>query len=86
MRGAAAHLRLGGWLLLYGPFRVDGVPTAPTNEAFDADLQARDPRWGLRRLSAVQAEAGAVGLVWRESVSMPANNLLVVFQVAARGA
>lgn len=80
MRGAAAHLRPGGRLLLYGPFRVDGVPTAPSNEAFDADLQARDPRWGLRRLCAVQDEAAAVGLLFRETVAMPANNLVLVFE------
>jgi SAM-dependent methyltransferase len=86
MCGAAAHLRPGGRLLLYGPFRVDGVPTVPSNEAFDADLQARDPRWGLRRLSAVQAEAAAAGLALRETVVMPANNLMVVFEAAGRRA
>jgi SAM-dependent methyltransferase len=80
MRGAAAHLRAGGLLLVYGPFRVDGVPTAPSNEAFDADLRARDPRWGLRRLADVQTEAAAAGLGWQQTVVMPANNLLVVFE------
>lgn len=80
MRGAAAHLRAGGLLLVYGPFRVDGVPTAPSNEAFDADLRARDPRWGLRRLADVQAEAAAAGLAWRQALAMPANNLLAVFE------
>ena len=80
MRGAAAHLRAGGLLLVYGPFRVDGVPTAPSNEAFDADLRLRDARWGLRRLSDVQSQAAAAGLVWRQRLTMPANNLLVVFE------
>lgn len=80
MRCASAQLRAGGLLLVYGPFRVDGVPTAPSNEAFDADLHARDPRWGLRQLAEVQAEAASAGLAWRQTLAMPANNLLVVFE------
>lgn len=83
MRGAAAHLVPGGLLVLYGPYRVDGVPTAPSNEAFDADLKARNPAWGLRALADVQREAVAVGLLLREVVTMPANNLIVVFEKRA---
>jgi SAM-dependent methyltransferase len=79
MRGAAAHLGRGGRLLLYGPYRQDGVPTAPSNEAFDADLKARNPQWGLRLLADVEREAGAMGLALEEVVSMPANNLVLVF-------
>jgi SAM-dependent methyltransferase len=79
MHGAAAHLAPGGLLLLYGPYRVDGVPTAPSNEAFDADLKARNASWGLRALADVEREAAAVGLALQEVVTMPANNLIVVF-------
>jgi SAM-dependent methyltransferase len=83
MRGAAAVLGPRGLLLLYGPFLQDGVPTAPGNQAFDADLKARDPRWGLRTLAAVEREAAAAGLALSETVTMPANNLLVVFGAGA---
>ena len=79
MQGAARHLARQGLLLLYGPYRVEGETTAPSNEAFDADLRARDPAWGLRTLAAVVQEAEAVGLHLRERVAMPANNLLLVF-------
>ena len=79
MQGAARHLPVQGLLLLYGPCIVDGEATAPSNEAFDADLRARDPAWGLRTLAAVVQEAEAVGLHLRERVAMPANNLLLVF-------
>lgn len=82
MQGAARHLAPGGLLLTYGPYVVDGEPTAPSNLAFDADLRARNPAWGLRRLADVQAEARAAGLALRESVAMPANNRLLVW---ARG-
>jgi hypothetical protein len=83
MRGAAAHLSGGGHLLLYGPYRRDGVVTAPSNEAFDADLRARNPAWGLRHLSAVEREALAVGLTLQDVVTLPANNLLLAFRASA---
>jgi len=82
MQGAARHLSERGLLLLYGPYVVDGEPTAPSNAAFDADLRARDPAWGLRRLADVCGEAAVSGLQLRERLSMPANNLLLAF---ARG-
>jgi hypothetical protein len=71
-------------LAVYGPFIVDGEPLAPSNAAFDADLRARDPRWGLRRLQAVRAAAEDAGLVLAERCAMPANNLLLRFTAAAR--
>ena len=83
MRGAARHLAPKGLLLLYGPYLVDGEPVAPGNAAFDADLRARNPSWGLRRLADVLAQAGAVGLHLHEWVQMPANNLLLVLERAA---
>ena len=79
MRGAAAWLAPDGLLAVYGPFRVDGVPTAPSNEAFDAELRARDARWGLRDLADVAEEGRTGGLALRESVPMPANNRVLVF-------
>ena len=78
MQGAVRHLDEAGLLLLYGPYRVDGEPLAAGNVAFDADLRARDPAWGLRLLSDVVATAEAAGLALRERVAMPANNLLLV--------
>jgi hypothetical protein len=79
MQGAARHLSAAGRLVTYGPYLEDGVPTAPGNQAFDADLRARHPAWGLRRREAVEAEAARAGLRLEERVAMPANNLLLVF-------
>ncbi len=79
--GAARALKPGGSFALYGPFREAGVPTAPSNEAFDASLRSRDPRWGLRDLEAVDALAGAVDLERVARVEMPANNLTVVWRL-----
>ena len=86
MRGAASLLGAGGQLILYGPFLVDGVETAPSNLAFDADLRARDPAWGLRRLEDVATEAAAAGLALRERAAMPANNQMLRFSREDAGA
>ncbi len=79
MRGVARHLTTSGLLLVYGPFVVDGEAIAASNVNFDADLRRRDAAWGLRRLADVAGQAAAAGLQLRERVTMPANNLLLVF-------
>ncbi len=78
-RGVGRCLRSGGVLVLYGPFRVDGEHTAPSNERFDADLRARDPSWGVRDVADVVAQAQANGLHLRERIAMPANNFVLLF-------
>lgn len=75
--GAARVLPPGGPLILYGPWIEDGVSTAPSNLAFDADLRARDPRWGLRNLADFARESEARGLFLEERRAMPANNIMV---------
>jgi len=80
MEGAARVLTLGGLLYLYGPFREGGRHTAPSNEAFDASLKARDPAWGVRDLEEVVALAARHGLALAERVGMPANNLSLMFR------
>lgn len=82
VRGAARVLRPGGVLYLYGPYRIGGGFTAPSNEAFDASLRARDPRWGVRDLEAVLALGAAHGLVREAVIPMPANNHSVVLRRA----
>lgn len=79
MRGASRHLSDTGVLLTYGPYRIGGAHTAPSNADFDSSLQARDPAWGVRELEQVQRAAAEAGLTLRERVSMPANNYLLVF-------
>lgn len=82
MRGAALLLPAGSPLYLYGPYLQDDVETAPSNLAFDSDLRARNPEWGLRRLEAVVAEAEGQGFGLDRVVPMPANNLSVIFRKA----
>jgi SAM-dependent methyltransferase len=80
VRGAARCLAPQGLLVLYGPYRIEGVHTSPGNAAFDADLRRRDPAWGVRDLEAVAEAARPQGLVLRERIAMPANNQMLVFE------
>jgi len=78
--GAARVLGEDGVLILYGPWLVDGIDAAPSNLAFDADLKARDPHWGLRRVSTFAAAAALRGLFRADQRAMPANNLMLLFR------
>jgi len=80
LAGAGRVLPDGGILYLYGPYKIGGRHTAPSNEAFDADLRARNPQWGIRDLDDVTALAAQHHLVHGETVQMPANNLSVIFR------
>ncbi len=79
-RGAGALLPTGAPLVTYGPYKIDGAHTAPSNEAFDRSLRARDPSWGVRDLGELEALAEAHGLTLEERVPMPANNFTLVWR------
>jgi SAM-dependent methyltransferase len=81
--GAKQHLSPDGVLYLYGPYKREGEHTAPSNEAFDAQLRATDPAWGVRNLEDVVALAHRNGFALAEIVPMPANNLSLVFRRSA---
>jgi len=78
--GAGDMLNPGGILFLYGPFRRDGAHTAPSNEAFDQSLRARDPSWGVRDLEAVTELAEAADMAFADAVAMPANNFSILYR------
>jgi len=56
------------------------IPAAPSNLAFDADLRARDPEWGLRRVEDFAKAAASAGLELAETRTMPANNLMLLLR------
>jgi len=78
--GAAERLNAGAPLILYGPYREADVATAPSNLEFDQSLKARNPAWGLRQLSDVDALATHCGFSRTRRVEMPANNLLLIYR------
>lgn len=66
--------------ILYGPYLRDGVETAPSNLAFDADLKRRNPAWGLRQLEDVTALAWQHHFRLEAVHTMPANNVMVIYR------
>ncbi|WP_228243142.1 DUF938 domain-containing protein [Porphyrobacter sp. GA68] len=82
-RHAARILAPGAPLLIYGPFIQPGIATAPSNVAFDAELRARNPEWGLRSTQDVNRLAAESGFSAAVCHTMPANNLMLVFRRAS---
>lgn len=83
LHGAREQLAPGGMLVTYGPYREGGRHTAPSNEAFDASLRARNPAWGVRDLDEVTTAAQVAGFARTRVERLPANNLCVVFVATA---
>jgi SAM-dependent methyltransferase len=79
LEGCGRYLQSGGHLFLYGLFKRDGKHTAISNAVFDTSLRGGNPEWGVRDVADVKRLAAQHGLVLRESVKMPANNLILVF-------
>lgn len=78
--GAARLLGHGAPVILYGPWLEQDIPTAPSNLAFDADLRARDPEWGLREVDAFALAAAERGVALAGRRAMPANNLMLLLR------
>lgn len=79
MKMAGDQLSSCGILFLYGPYKVNGQ-TAESNLRFDESLKSRDPGWGVRDLETVLVAAEKNGLVHKETIEMPANNLSIILQ------
>lgn len=77
--GAQTLLATGAPLITYGPYRLHGEHTAPSNAAFDQSLKSRNPRWGVRDIDDLTALAERTGFELLERVDMPANNMTLVW-------
>lgn len=78
--GAGRTLRADGRLFLYGPFKRGGRHTAVSNAVFDSSLREGNAEWGVRDVDDLKKLGKGVGLVLKEIVEMPANNLILVFE------
>lgn len=79
IKGVGQILPDDGILYLYGPYKRHGKHTAPSNASFDRSLRDRNPLWGVRDLEEVVETAAAHNLKLQQVISMPANNLSVIF-------
>lgn len=79
-RGAGALLPIGAPLILYGPYKIDGQHTAPSNETFESSyLKAQNPAWGIRDIVDLKVEGLKNHLSFKEKIAMPANNFILIF-------
>jgi cyclopropane fatty-acyl-phospholipid synthase-like methyltransferase len=80
INGAGRLLRTGGKLFLYGPYKIDGQHTAPSNLEFEGWLNSLNPEFGVRDIADVAAVADSNGLTHIKSYDMPMNNFFQVFE------
>lgn len=79
-RGASRVLQPGAPLITYGPYRIDGEHTAPSNVQFEKWLKSLDERFGVRDVGELEAIAASFGMRLEERVTMPANNFVLVWR------
>jgi hypothetical protein len=77
---AAKALKPTGFIAIYGPFKLDGKYTTPSNETFDQEiLAAKVPEWGLKDIRDLERAAIKYGIVLKKQLDLPANNFLLIF-------
>ncbi len=74
------RLREGSRVMIYGPFKYDGVFTSASNEEFDQQLKLRDPLCGIRAFEDVNNGMIKNGFELVSDYEMPANNRLLVYK------
>ncbi|WP_026731873.1 DUF938 domain-containing protein [Fischerella sp. PCC 9605] len=80
MNCTANHLSDRGSLFIYGPFKVDGAYTTPSNEEFDRTLLSYGvPEWGLKDITDITRTSQKYGLDLKEKVDMPGNNIILIY-------
>jgi hypothetical protein len=82
-RLGASVLTDNGFIAIYGPFKVEGGYTTPSNEAFDKEILAASvPEWGLKDVADLASAAAPFGLRLARRLDLPANNFILVFERA----
>jgi hypothetical protein len=69
-----------GFLLIYGPFQVEGTLTTDSNKEFHDTLSSAGvSEWGLKDVADLKKAAANHGLELKEHINMPANNFSLIF-------
>ncbi|WAK03517.1 DUF938 domain-containing protein [Methylobacter sp. YRD-M1] len=81
MMECASHLLNDkGFLLIYGPFQVEGTFTTDSNKEFHDTLSSAGvSEWGLKDIADLKKAAEKHGLELKEKIDMPANNFSLIF-------
>ena len=80
VEGAAASLKPGGLMLLYGPYKYDGAFTTQSNADFDTFLSNTYPGGGIKDFETLDSLANANGLTLQQDIAMPANNQFLIWR------
>lgn len=79
LKQASTILPPGAPLYFYGPFHRSDVATTQSNLDFDMWLKSQNPASGIRYLDDLATHAQDLGFTGPQIITMPANNLSVVF-------
>ncbi len=80
MACASRLLSDDGFLMIYGPFMLDGAFTTESNEQFHRTLRSAGvEEWGLKDIADLRGAADRHGLKLAEQIDMPANNFSLIF-------
>ncbi len=83
MECASKVLADDGFLFIYGPFKLDGKFSTPSNEEFDRTLRSAGvPEWGLKDVADLNRAAETHGMRLDRKIDMPANNFALIYRRA----
>jgi len=69
-----------GFLLIYGPFQVEGQCTTKSNKEFHETLSSAGvSEWGLKDVADLKVAAAKHGMELKEQINMPVNNFSLIF-------
>lgn len=80
MKCAAHLLKDDGFLLIYGPFQIEGKFTTDSNKEFHETLSSAGViEWGLKDIADLKKAAANHGMELKEIIDMPSNNFSLIF-------
>ncbi len=80
MKCASHLLKDDGFLLIYGPFQIEGKFTTDSNKEFHETLRSVGVQeWGLKDINDLKKAAAEHGMELKEIIDMPSNNFSLIF-------
>ncbi|MBS0289048.1 MAG: DUF938 domain-containing protein [Proteobacteria bacterium] len=78
-------LKEEGVFIIYGPFKFNGKFTSSSNTDFDALLKSQQVHQGIRDFEVIDTIAHSVQLSHIQTIEMPANNFMLIFNKVKTG-